>query len=502
MARAVTTGRKDTAGTPWWADAVCYEIFVRSFADFDGDGVGDLEGIRERLGYLDLLGADAVRLSPFYLSPLADNGYDIAGPRAVDPVLGNLDTVASLVTEAHRHDIRVIVDVVPNHTSDRHSWFADALAAARGGPERDRYHFRDGSGPGGTRPPNTWLSATGEPAWTRVQDGQWYLHRLGAGLPDLNWANPEVAADFEHTLRFWLDLGIDGVRVSAAHAMTGPAEVGEGETGTEPFFDGERVHEVHQLVRKVLDEYPHAVAIGEVPLADPRRFARYLRAGELQLAVEYRLANTPFDADAIQATIERTLATATSAGAPAVWACSGHDLHRLAARFGGGQRGTRRARAMAIVVLGLPGLACVFNGDELGLGSSPSDDPRIPVPWEGNEPPFGFSARQDPWLPIPGSWAPLTVEAQLEDAGSTLSLYRRALELRGTHAAFAGTAVRWYGAPPGCFAYRRDPGGLVCALNTSAAPVPVPPGEVLLSSAPLVEGKLPAEAACWLGPVS
>lgn len=479
-----------------------YEVFVRSFADFDGDGIGDLEGVRGRLGYLELLGVDALWLTPFYLSPMVADGYDVAGPRAVDPVLGNLDTVTALVAEAHACGLRVLFDVVPNHTSDKHPWFADALAAAPGSPERERYHFRDGAGRHGELPPNNWVAVDGGPAWTRVPDGQWYLHVHGPAQPDLNWANHEVRADFEHTLRFWLDRGADGVRITGAHAMAKPADLPDmGPHGLpDPRFDDDGVHEIHQLVRKVLDEYPHAVALGEVPVSGEERFARYLRPNELHLAVEHRLARTPFDADALQACIERALATVAPVGAPPTWAAAGHDVTRQASRYGGGERGRRRARAMALVLLGLPGAVCLYNGEELGLDDTgpPGRGSRVPLPWEGDEPPFGFSIHPGTWLPIPPDWAPLTVEAQLEDETSTLSLYRKALELRREHPAFAGDELEWYGAPPGCFAYRRSPGGLVCALNTSAAPVPVPRGDVLLSSAPLVEGRLPADAAAWL----
>ncbi|MBK1786365.1 DUF3459 domain-containing protein [Prauserella sp. ASG 168] len=486
----------DPRTTAWWRDAVCYEVFVRSFADFDGDGVGDLEGIRGRLGYLDLLGVSAVRLTPFYLSPMADDGYDIAGPRAVDPVLGNLDTVGSLVAEAHAAGLRVVIDLVANHTSDKHTWFADALAAAPGSPERGRYHFLDGRGENGELPPNDWRADDGGPAWSRAADGQWYLHLFGPGTPDLNWADPEVHADFERTLRFWLDRGVDGVHLAAASGMAKTPGLPDVElSGADPRFDADGVHDIHQKIRKVLDTYPHAVYVGEPATTDEARFARYVRPDELHLAVDPRLAHTPFDADALQASIERGLDTVARTGSPPAWALAGHDLPRLETRYGGGERGLNRARAMALVLLGLPGAVSLYNGEELGLTGAPT---RAPIPWEGNTPPYGFSALPGAWESIPAAWAPFTVEAQLEDEASTLSLYRRALELRRDHPAFEGEELEWYGAPPGCFAYRRSPGGLICALNTSAAPVPVPRGDVLLASAALVEGRLAADAAAWL----
>ncbi|RBM17364.1 alpha-amylase [Prauserella sp. PE36] len=487
------------AGARWWQDAVFYELPVRLFADFDGDGVGDLEGIRGRLGYLDLLGVHALRLTPFYLSPMADDGYDIAGPRAVDPVLGNLDTVDSLLAEAHAAGLRVVLDLVANHTSDKHIWFAAALSAAPGSPERERYHFRDGRGEHGELPPNDWRARDGGPAWTRVADGQWYLHLFGPHEPDLNWTNPEVRADFERTLRFWLDRGADGIHLAAASGMAKHRDLPDADPRgrTDPRFDDDGVHEIHQAIRKVIDEYPHAVSLGGLDIADDERFARYLRPGELHLAVHPRLARTPFDADALQAAVERSLATVASVGAPPAWALAGHGLPRQVTRYGGGTRGLNRARSMALVLLGLPGAVSLRAGEELGLGDT-EEGSRAPIPWEGTAPPFGFSALPGGWESIPSGWAPFTVEAQLEDEESTLSLYRRAIELRREHPGFAGDDVEWYGAPPGCFAYRRSPGGLICALNTSAAPVPVPRGDVLLASAPLVEGRLAADAAAWL----
>ncbi|NIJ13325.1 alpha-glucosidase [Saccharomonospora amisosensis] len=482
----------------WWQHAVCYQVFVRSFADSDGDGVGDLEGVRDRLGYLELLGVDAVALSPFYLSPNVADGYDIAGPRAVDPVLGGIDAFERLAGDLHRRGLRILLDVAPGHTSDRHSWFLDALVAAPTVPQRLRYHFREGSGTAGELPPNDWLDADGASAWSRADDGQWYLHLLGPGRPDLNWADPTVRADFERTLRFWLDRGADGFRLIAAHALsrsTEPADTVVG--GTSPPLDRDGVHEALRAIRALLDRYPGAMAIGEVGSRGwHAALGRLLPPNQLHLATDRRFASAPFDADAVQATISSTLAASAATATTPAWTLTTHDGTRPVSRYGGGQRGRDRARAMALVQLGLPGTACVFNGDELGLPDG-EQGPRSPVAWQGSEPPFGFSAPPGTWVPMPRDWAGLTVESQLERPDSTLSLYRRALELRRTHPAGTGEELEWYGAPPGCFAYRR-PGGLVCALNTSAAPIPLPDGEVLLSSAPLTEGKLPANAAAWL----
>lgn len=484
-------------GSPWWRRAVCYQVLVRSFADSDGDGIGDLGGVRGRLGYLELLGVQAVGLSPCYLSPNVADGYDIAGPRAVDPVLGGIDAVERLVAAAHRRRLRVLLDVVPGHTSDRHNWFLDALAAPRESAERERYHFRDGSGAGGLQPPNDWLTADGAPAWTRAADGQWYLHLLGPHRPDLNWADPMVRADFESTLRFWLDRGADGFRVAAAHALVESTDLADmTASGPAPRSHHNGVHAAHRAIRAVLDHYPDTVAMGEVGGQRQSGLARLPRSNQLHLAGDHRLASAPFDADVLQATIDATVTANSAAGTPPVWTLTTHDGTRPVSRYGGGERGMRRARAMALVQLGLPGVACVFNGDELGLPDG-ARGPRAAIPWEGSEPPFGFSPPPGTWVPMPREWAALTVESQLADESSTLSLYRHALRLRHAHPACAGEELEWYGAPPGCFAYRR-PGGLVCALNTSAAPVPLPRGEVLLASAPLPDAKLPADTAAWL----
>ncbi|MGV9301166.1 glycoside hydrolase family 13 protein [Amycolatopsis sp. NPDC003676] len=529
MRRKVAGRRPDRLPRPsWWSDAVFYEIYVRSFADSGEDGIGDLEGIRSKLGYLELLGVDALWLTPFYPSPMADHGYDVADPRGVDPMFGTLGDFDVLLTEAHRRGIRVTVDVVPNHTSNQHAWFKSALAAGPGSPERERYHFRDGRGPGGAEPPNNWVSVFGGPAWTRVPDGQWYLHLFAPQQPDLNWANPDVRADLERTLRFWLDRGVDGFRIDVAHGMAKPAGLPDMDPDTpahgggalgDPRFDDDGVHEVHQLIRKVLDEYPDAMAVGEIWVQDEERLARYLRPDELHLAFNFRLVLTHFDADAMRTSIERSLAVPRAAGAPATWTLSNHDVWRAASRYGGGAAGVRRARAMALVELALPGAVYLYQGEELGLPNADlpleamtdprarsqgpefsRDGERVPLPWEGTLPPYGFSRTAQTWLPMPADWAPLTVERQLEDPESTLSLYRRAVELRKHHPAFrGGDELQWYGAPAGCFAFRRGRGGLICALNTSASSIALPPGEVLLTSSPLIDGRLAPDSAAWLG---
>ena len=508
-----------------------YQVYPRSFADSDGDGVGDLEGIRSRLGYLELLGVDALWLGPVTRSPMVDHGYDVSHPRDIDPLYGDLAAMDALIGDAHQHGIKITMDLVPNHTSDQHEWFTAARAAAPGSAERARYLFRDGQGADGARPPNNWPSVFGGPAWTRITEtdgspGQWYLHTFATAQPDLDWTNPQVREDLSTTLRFWLDRGVDGFRIDVAHGMAKPAGLPDMEitdnrllhnTDSDLRFDNDGVHQIHRMIRSVLDEYPAAVAIGEIWVRDDERFARYLRSDELHLGFNFRLLQAGFDAGAVREAIEHSLAAVAGVGAPATWTLSNHDVPRQVSRYGGGERGYRRARAMALVELALPGVVFLYNGEELGLPEvvlpdEALQDPvweasghrergrdgcRVPLPWEGEQPPFGFSAAADTWLPMPAQWADRTVDVQLEDAKSMLSLYRHALELRAGRSE-TGTELEWYGAPPGCIAFRRRGGRMVCALNTSQVAVPVPPGTVLLASVALADGQLPPDAAVWL----
>jgi alpha-glucosidase len=518
---------------PWWTTAVFYQVYVRSFADSDGDGVGDLAGIREKLGYLHLLGVDALWLTPFYVSPMVDHGYDVADPRDVDPLFGDLDDFDALVADAHALGIKITVDLVPNHTSDRHADFAAAVASAPGSPARARYVFRDGAGADGMAPPNNWLSIFGGPAWTRLPDGQWYLHLFTPEQPDLDWTNPEVGADLERTLRFWLDRGADGFRIDVAHGMAKAAglpdmdrperrnTVPDPEGGDDPRFDVEEVHDVHRLIRRVLDTYPDRMTVGEIWVHSDERLARYVRPDELNLAFNFRLLQADWGADGFRAAIEDSITAMSSVDAPATWVLSNHDVVRHSSRYARGTdeaTGRRRARAAALLQLALPGPAYVYYGDELALPNVDlpdevlqdpvwersgrvergRDGERVPMPWSGEKPPYDFSTAAKTWLPLPDGWGDLTVEAQLEDPDSTLSLYRQALELRHEHPGFAGAELEWFTAPAGCLAFRR-PGGLLCALNASDTPVPMPPGELLLASGPFgPDGTLPPDTAAWL----
>ncbi len=460
---------------------------------------------------------------------MADHGYDVADPRDVEPVFGDLADFDAMLADASALGLRITIDLVPNHSSDRRTWFQEALAAGPGSPERARYVFREGRGPDGSEPPNNWHSVFGGPAWTRVADGQWYLHLFAPEQPDLDFTNPEVLADLEETMRFWLDRGVDGFRIDVAHGMAKPeglpdmvpmedtgllADHGPGDLR----FDQDGVHDVHRRIRAVLDEYPGAMAVGEVWVADDDRLARYIREGELQLAFNFKLLTAEWELDAVRDAIVHSLATVAQTPAPACWVLSNHDVHRHVSRYGGGTLGLRRARAAVLLQLALPGAVYLYNGDELGLPNVDDlpeevlQDPvwersgrtrrgrdgcRVPMPWAGAEPPFGFSTAESTWLPMPAEWGGLTVEAQDADPGSMLSLYRAALALRTSSPAFGAPELDWLPAPEGCLAFRR-PGGLVCLVNLSGAPVPLPEGHVLLASADTSGGRLPDDAAVWL----
>jgi alpha-glucosidase len=516
------------ADLDWWRDAVFYQVYIRSFADGNGDGVGDLAGIRSRLPYLADLGVDALWITPFYPSPMADHGYDVADPRDVEPVFGDLAEFDALLADAHERGIKVTIDLVPNHSSYRHEWFQQAVAAGPGSPERARYLFRDGRGPDGSEPPNNWPSVFGGPAWTRLADGQWYLHLFAPEQPDLNFAHPEVVADLEKTLRFWLDRGVDGFRIDVAHGMAKPeglpdmvpmedtgllADHGAGDLR----FDQDGVHAVHRRIRAVLDEYPSRMAVGEVWVHDDERLARYLAPDELQLAFNFQLVTAEWGLEEIRAAVVDSLTTVEGTPAPACWVLSNHDVHRHVSRYGDDQVGVRRARAAALLQLALPGVAYLYNGDELGmpnvdLPDEVLQDPvwersghtergrdgcRVPMPWSGDAAPYGFSSAPETWLPMPGTWGALTVDAQTADPTSMLSLYRAALALRRSSPAFTGDGLEWLPAPAGCLAFRRS-GGLVCLLNLSGAPVPPPEGQVLLASTEVADGSVPDDTTVWL----
>ncbi|MFM9494373.1 glycoside hydrolase family 13 protein [Streptomyces galilaeus] len=521
----------------WWRDAAIYQVYPRSFADGDGDGTGDLAGVRAKLPYLAELGVDAVWFTPWYLSPLADGGYDVADYRTIDPAFGTLDEAEKLIAEARSLGIRTIVDIVPNHVSDQHPWFRAALAAGPGSPERKRFHFRPGRGEHGELPPNDWPSQFAGPTWTRVDDGEWYLHLFTPQQPDLNWAHPAVREEHESVLRFWFERGVAGVRIdSAALPVKDPAlpDFVEGRD-PHPYVDRDELHEIYRSWRRVADAHG-AVFVGEVWLPDSERFARYLRPDELHTAFNFTFLACPWDADRLRTAIDDTLAEHAPVGAPATWVLCNHDVTRTVTRYGRAdtgfdfatkafgtptdlELGTRRARAAALLTLALPGSVYLYQGEELGLpeadipreriqdpmhfrsgGTDPGRDGcRVPLPWKADSPHAGFGSDAVPWLPQPVGWSAYAADRQAADPASMLSLYRTALRLRRTETALGDGPLEWLPAPDGVLAFRRAP-GLVCVVNLAGRPADLPDHDaVLLTSGPLdPDGGLPTDTAVWL----
>jgi alpha-glucosidase len=522
----------------WWRSAAIYQVYPRSFADGDGDGTGDLAGVRARLPYLAELGVDAIWFTPWYLSPLADGGYDVADYRTIDPSFGTLAEAEKLIAEARELNIRTIVDIVPNHVSDQHAWFRAALAAGPGSPERELFHFRPGRGANGELPPNDWPSQFAGSTWTRVEDGEWYLHLFTPQQPDLNWAHPAVREEHEDVLRFWFERGVAGVRIDSAALPAKDPDLADFVEGRDPhpYIDRDELHDIYRSWRAVADEYG-AVFVGEVWLPDSERFARYLRPDELHTAFNFNFLSSPWDARRLRRTIDDTLAEHAPVGAPATWVLCNHDVTRTVTRYGRedtafdfatkafGTRtdlglGTRRARAAALLTLALPGAVYLYQGEELGLpeadippsriqdpmhhrsgGTDPGRDGcRVPLPWSADAPYSGFGSRTEPWLPQPEDWATYAADRQAGDPVSMLSLYREALRLRRTEPGFGDGPFSWLPVGgPSVLAFAR-PGGLVCVVNFAAEPVPLPPHErLLLASGPLDDGgRLPQDTAVWL----
>jgi alpha-glucosidase len=549
--------RPAATSAEWWRQAVVYQVYPRSFADSDGDGVGDLRGITSRIGYLAALGIDAVWLSPFYPSALADGGYDVDDYRNVDPRLGTLADFDELAAALHGCGIKVMVDIVPNHTSDRHAWFREALAAPRGSRARDRYIFRDGLGPDGAQPPSDWPSAFGGPAWTRVADGQWYLHLFAAQQPDLNWANGEVRDDFLATLRFWSDRGVDGFRVDVAHGLAKnlaeplaplptaryPAD-GSVPPGAHPLWDRDEVHEIYAEWRQVFNEYdPPRMGVAEA-WVHPSRRARYASRSGLGQAFSFDLLEANWKAGEFLRVINDSLADAQRYGASLTWVLSNHDVVRHASRYAlpadsqlsstqntkswllsNGTSpeldrglGLRRARAATLLMLALPGSAYLYQGEELGLHEVPDipaeriQDPaflrsggaekgrdgcRVPLPWTSDGSSFGFGTGTA-HLPQPAWFGPLSVGSQEREPGSTLTLYRRALRWRRTLQ--AAESLEWMPGTNGQVLHFARPGGWRSVTNFGPGAAPLPRGTVILASAPVEEGLLPADATAWIIP--
>ena len=529
----------------WWQDAVIYQVYPRSFADGNGDGMGDLAGITARLPYLRDLGVDAVWLSPFYASPQADAGYDVADYRAIDPMFGTLLDADALIRKAHALGLRVITDLVPNHSSDQYEWFRRALAEGPGSALRSRYHFRPGKGARGELPPNDWESIFGGPAWTRTEDGEWYLHLFAPEQPDFNWEHPAVADEFRSILRFWLDMGVDGFRVDVAHGLVkapGLPDLGIHDqlrllgNDVMPFFDQDGVHEIYRSWRTILDEYPgDRIAVAEAWTPTVERTANYVRPDEMHQAFNFQYLSTAWDAAELRTVIDSSLDAMRPVGAPTTWVLSNHDVTRHTTRFanppglgtqirtpGDPELGLRRARAATLLMLALPGSAYLYQGEELGLPDvtdlpdevrqDPSffraagqdgfrDGCRVPIPWTRTGSSYGFGSGGS-WLPQPDTWGGLSVEAQTGTEGSTLELYRAALAARRAHPGLgAGSEVDWREGPDGVLVFGRP--GFLCTVNTTGSAVRMPvAGKVLLASAPVDASdgaafELPADTTVW-----
>ncbi|WP_062078958.1 glycoside hydrolase family 13 protein [Demequina globuliformis] len=543
----------NAAQDQWWRTAVIYQIYPRSFADASGDGIGDLRGITQRLDDLAALGVDAIWLSPFYVSPQKDAGYDVADFTDVDPLFGTLDDFDAMVARAHDLGLRVIVDIVPNHSSDQHAWFQAALAAPEGSAERARYIFRDGRGEDGSEPPNNWHSVFGGPAWTRSTNadgspGQWFLHLFDSTQPDFDWSNPEVLEEFDRVLRFWLDRGADGFRVDVAHGLIkadglpdfafddDANSMGGTEGPQSPYFGLDGVHDIWRRWRSVVDEYDDRILAAEAWVLPLSKMAKWVRSDEMHQAFNFAYLETDWKAADLRDVIDESIEQFGAVGAPSTWVLSNHDVVRHASRLaltadnpqGHGigprsaglpdtQLGLRRGRAASTLMLALPGSAYIYQGEELGLPEAidiPDEarqDPtwfrtagerygrdgcRVPLPWTSQAPAFGFSPSGETWLPQPAQWAQLARDLQHGDPSSTLSLYEQALRLRREFGTATAT-LEWIDTvPDGVVAFRVGELSVYAVVDPGTS-IPLPSGEVLLSSAPVTD-TIPADTTVWL----
>ena len=535
---------------PWWREAVVYQVYIRSFADGNGDGVGDIAGLRSRLPYLADLGVDAIWINPWYPSPMADAGYDVSDYRAVEPVFGTMAEAEAAIAEAHQLGLRVLLDIVPNHSSDQHEWFRAALAAGPGSPERARFVFRDGRGPDGALPPNDWSSRFGGPAWTRVADGRSgtctcsrRASRTSTG-PTPRCAPTSSAPCASGSTAAWTASASTSRTAWSSRTACPTTTAWSGAPGAgyvqHPAWDVDGVHDIYRSWRQVADTYADPkVFVAEAWVPDPERLVRYVRSDELHTAFNFDFLLAPWTTASLRAVIDTTLRTHDGVGAPPTWVLSNHDVIREVSRFARPQDvrmlrhiddaldlakdealGRRRARAAALLMLALPGGAYVYQGGELGLPEVEDlpehvlQDPtweqsgrtrrgrdgcRVPLPWSGDAAPYGFGPDvAQPWLPQPLDWAGLTAAAQADDPDSTLSLYRAALRLRRELPALGDGTLQWLQTPDGVLGFTREPGfGLL--VNLSEDPTPLPAGATpLLASAPLTAGgELPADVAVW-----
>ncbi len=545
-----SVGNTSSTESPWWRRGVVYQVYIRSFADSDDDGTGDLNGLRSRLDYLRDLGVDALWINPWYASPLADGGYDVADYRRINESYGNVEQAEALIAEAHERGIRIIADVVPNHTSQEHEWFAQALADGPGSEARARYHFLPGKGPDGEEPPNDWRSVFGGPAWSRVQDGEWYLHLFAPEQPDLNWEHPEVRSEFESVLRFWLDRGVDGFRVDVAHGLVkDPDYTDLNDGGTEllassnrldhPHWDQDGIHEIVRSWRTLLDGYDGDRMMVAEAWVNPVRLPLYLRPDEYHQSFNFDFLQCTWTASEFREVVSAATTAAAGVGSTPTWVLSNHDVMRETTRYGlpngtnwrtwpdtgphellDAEQGARRARAAAMLMLGLPGSAYIYQGEELGLPevwdlpTAVLDDPvwvrsgktqrgrdgcRVPLPWTAEGRSYGFGTGEtDAWLPQPDSWASYAVDAQEGVVGSSLELFREALRLR-RELVVDDEEIDVLDLGDDVVAYRRG-SGLTCVVNFGPDVATLPPhDEVLLSSAGLPDAtSLGPETAVWL----
>jgi alpha-glucosidase len=534
----------------WWRDAVTYQIYIRSFADANGDGIGDIKGIISRLGYLKALGIDAIWITPWYPSPQHDNGYDVSDFMDIDPGYGTLETAQELIDEVHRSGLRIIIDIVPNHSSNEHQWFRDALVAEPGSAERNRYLFRDGKGENGEEPPNNWDSVFGGPAWTRVvekngEPGQWYCHIFAPEQPDFNWENPEVRDHFMQILRFWLDRNVDGFRVDVAHGLVkadglpdAPFQEHFGllDSRDFPYWDQDGVHEIYREWRKLLDSYPgQRMAVSEAWVNPPSRSALYVRPDELANTFNFDFLTVKWGRDSLRKSIDESFAGMSEVGAPVTWVLSNHDVVRVVNRLEAdfispdneiSREANHRARSAALLMLALPGAVFLYQGEELGLpevSDIPIDrlqDPiwkmsgnkergrdgcRVPLPWRVMESgAFGFSSnpeltREESWLPQPECWGDFSAEVQEESENSILQLYRNALATRKVHPSLINTYFRWVNSLNDAFVFTRSQDESFLCIVTFEDGEFIPPNyEVLIGSQKIESRRIPPNSTVWL----
>ncbi len=526
----------------WWRDAVIYQVYPRSFADSDADGMGDIRGIISRLDYLTDLGVDALWISPFYTSPLHDGGYDVADYREVDPRLGSSANFQELIDQAHARGLRIFMDIVPNHTSSEHAWFKEAIAAGPGSPEWDRYIIRPGKGENGELPPNNWKSVFHGRGWShmRTNDGKetgyWYLHLFDTTQPDVNWENREVHEEFLDVLRYWFDRGVDGFRIDVAHGLVKDPALPDiddelastmellGHAPTAPYWDQDGVHEIYKEWRRLADSYdPPRVFCGETWAPSPERLALYQRPDELHTSFNFNYLEAGWDAERLKESIDATIANHAKVGAPPTWVLSNHDIIRHRTRLAPGfddknrltcvvdeEIGLARARAATLFLLALPGSAYIYQGEELGLTEvrdlAPEDrqDPawhrsagkdgmrdgcRVPIPWESASPSYGFGASDKSWLPMPPIWAELALDQQRGVEGSTWEMYRQALALRKAEPALGEGLLVWDVSDSGVLSVVRtsDHTNVRCVLNTTDTAIHLPTTmgtDVLMASGP------------------